>query len=285
MEVLALIGPSGTGKSHRALSLAHEFAADVIIDDGLIIHSGAVIAGKSAKQQPTRLAAIRAAIFTDPVVARQGREKIAATQPERVLVLGTSAKMVERITRQLDLPLPARTITIDQVAPAHSIALARRTRQKQGKHVVPAPTVELKPKFSGTLIEPLTTIIRRKGQPHDGGGSHTLWLEQSVIRPTFSFLGRFYIANQALVDIIRCSTRDVAGLENLHHVQIENLDGGVTISLEISAVYGFSLPQVAMQVQRQVRDAVEEMTALNVLLVDVTVKKLARVVEQTRTTS
>lgn len=282
MEVLALIGPSGTGKSHRALSLAHEFTADIIIDDGLVIHNGTIIAGRSAKQQPTRLAAIRAAIFTDPGVALEAREKIAASRPERILVLGTSVKMVERITQQLDLPPPARIITIDQVAPPHSIALARRTRQKQGKHVVPAPAVELKPRFSGTLIEPLTTIIRRRSQPHDGSGSHTLWLEQSVVRPTYSFLGRFYIANQAMVDIIYCSTRGLAGLENLQHVQVENLDSGVAISLDISVVYGFSLPRVAMQVQQRVRDAVEEMTALNVLRVDVTVKKLARIVQKTR---
>ncbi|TDA64530.1 MAG: Asp23/Gls24 family envelope stress response protein [Clostridia bacterium] len=279
VEVLALIGPSGTGKSHRALSLAHEFAADMIIDDGLVIYNGSVIAGKSAKQEPSRLAAIRAAVFTDHEMALEAKERIAATRPDRILVLGTSLRMVEYVTRQLELPVPARIITIDEVASPHSIALAKRTRQNQGKHVIPAPTVELKPRFSGTLVEPLTTIIRRRHPPHDGG-SHTLWLEQSVVRPTFSFLGRFYISTQAMADIIRCSTRGLAGLENIRYVQVENQDGGVTVGLEVSVVYGFSIPQVAVQVQRQVTEAVENMTALNVLRVDVNVKKLARVVEE-----
>ena len=50
MEVIALVGPSGTGKSHRALLVAHNNQADAIIDDGLLIKDGTIIAGKSAKR-------------------------------------------------------------------------------------------------------------------------------------------------------------------------------------------------------------------------------------------
>ena len=44
MEVIALVGPSGTGKSHRALLVAHNNQADAIIDDGLYIKDGKIIA-------------------------------------------------------------------------------------------------------------------------------------------------------------------------------------------------------------------------------------------------
>ena len=37
MDVIALVGPSGTGKSHRALLVAHKHQADAIIDDGILI--------------------------------------------------------------------------------------------------------------------------------------------------------------------------------------------------------------------------------------------------------
>ena len=33
MEVVAFVGPSGTGKSHRALAVAHEHKSEAIIDD------------------------------------------------------------------------------------------------------------------------------------------------------------------------------------------------------------------------------------------------------------
>ena len=38
MEVIAFVGGSGTGKSHRALVLAHENSVECIIDDGILIH-------------------------------------------------------------------------------------------------------------------------------------------------------------------------------------------------------------------------------------------------------
>ena len=38
MEVVAFVGSSGTGKSHRALVVAHENKIECIIDDGILIH-------------------------------------------------------------------------------------------------------------------------------------------------------------------------------------------------------------------------------------------------------
>ena len=65
MEVFALVGPSGTGKSHRATIVAHQFEAQAIIDDGLLIQGNRILAGASAKRQPTRIGAIKSALFMD----------------------------------------------------------------------------------------------------------------------------------------------------------------------------------------------------------------------------
>ena len=51
MDVIALVGPSGTGKSHRALKVAKDHQADAIIDDGILIQNGKIIAGASAKTE------------------------------------------------------------------------------------------------------------------------------------------------------------------------------------------------------------------------------------------
>ena len=63
MDVIALVGPSGTGKSHRALIVAHEHKADAIIDDGILIKDGKIIAGSSAKRESSKIMAVRRAIF------------------------------------------------------------------------------------------------------------------------------------------------------------------------------------------------------------------------------
>ncbi len=59
MYVYGLVGPSGTGKSHRAPWVAKEKDIDFIIDDGLLIKGNNVIAGKSAKKEKTRLASVK----------------------------------------------------------------------------------------------------------------------------------------------------------------------------------------------------------------------------------
>ena len=51
MDVIALVGPSGTGKSHRALMVARQNKADAIIDDGILIKDNKIIAGHSAKRE------------------------------------------------------------------------------------------------------------------------------------------------------------------------------------------------------------------------------------------
>ena len=43
MDVIALVGPSGTGKSHHALIVAHKNKADAIIDDGILIKDGKIV--------------------------------------------------------------------------------------------------------------------------------------------------------------------------------------------------------------------------------------------------
>ena len=65
MDVIALVGPSGTGKSHRALLVANQYKADIIIDDGLLIQDDKIVAGKSAKHEKTYMGAVRVALFDD----------------------------------------------------------------------------------------------------------------------------------------------------------------------------------------------------------------------------
>lgn len=63
MEVYALVGSSGTGKSFKALEFAYENDIEYIIDDGILIYKNKVLAGISAKQANTTIEAVKRAIF------------------------------------------------------------------------------------------------------------------------------------------------------------------------------------------------------------------------------
>ncbi len=63
MEVVAFVGSSGTGKSHRALVVAHENNIECIIDDGILIHDNKIVAGFSAKKESSRFKSCSSCYF------------------------------------------------------------------------------------------------------------------------------------------------------------------------------------------------------------------------------
>lgn len=267
IETIALVGPSGTGKSHRAGEIAYLYNTDLIIDDGLLIEDGKIVAGQSAKREETMVKAVRRAIFVDPSHAEEARATIARLRPQRILVLGTSLNMIDRICSALELPPPALIRQIAEVASPSEIRRALRARRERGRHVIPAPTLEVKKKFSGYLVDSLKVLLA-------GPGEGDRELEKSVVRPTYSSLGRFTIDQGVLETIAARAAETVEGTSRVLRVRIDSGLEGVEISLELQLRYGYRLPDLLAECQERVKETVEHMTALNVLRVDTVARRL-----------
>lgn len=267
MRVLALVGPSGTGKSHHASMVAAEHGIDVMLDDGVLVRGGRILAGRSAKREHTRVAAVKRAILADPEHARAIRAALAAVDPQGLLVMGTSRHMIDRILQELDLAAaPVEVLTIADVSSAADIDLARSIRRQHGKHVIPAPTLEVKKTFSGYLVDPLQFIVR-------GRGPRQL-VEKSVVRPTYSSLGRFFIADTVITALTAHAAGTVRGVARVSKTLLTSGEEGVALRLELSMSGGARIPEVLRAVQREVAAQVEHHTALNVLAVDVLARRL-----------
>ena len=124
MEVIAFIGPTGTGKSHRASKVAHDCGADVLIDDGILIKDNRIIAGSSAKYESNKIRSVKKAIFIDEEHAKEVREALQQLNVSKVLVLGTSRNMVDRIVHALQLPPVSKVIRIQDVSTPAAIMTA-----------------------------------------------------------------------------------------------------------------------------------------------------------------
>jgi ABC-type uncharacterized transport system YnjBCD ATPase subunit len=90
MRVIGFVGPSGTGKSHRASWVAREKGIDFIIDDGLLISGNRVVAGASAKKENTKIGSIKRALFINDDHVKDVTKAIESYKPEAILILGTS---------------------------------------------------------------------------------------------------------------------------------------------------------------------------------------------------
>lgn len=269
MEVYALVGPTGTGKSHRASLVARRHAADCIIDDGLLICGSRIVAGVSAKRETTALAAVRRAVFQDPGHAAAVKACLREHRPERVLVLGTSVDMVGKICDALDLPRPERVIDITEVATPDEIRRARLVRRIEGKHVIPAPTFEVRKSFSGYLVDPLRFFY-----PGRSRRAQDVVVEKSMVRPTFSSLGRFFISDAAVAAIAERAARGVAGVAGCSRVVVESRPEGVAIDMDLVLRFGTRLVPAMQEVRARVREVVESLTALNVLSLEVVARRI-----------
>ena len=267
MKIVALVGPSGTGKSHRASMVAVEQGLDTILDDGLLIQSGRIVAGVSAKRESTRVAAVRRAILNDPLHAADIRRGLAELDPSAMLILGTSQNMVHRILQALGLPDDEVIWTrIEDFTTEDERALAQHTRQVEGKHVIPAPTMEVKKSFSGYLVSPLRYIFRGKGRQME--------VEKSIVRPTYSNLGRFYIADTVITSLVMHVARQGGDSVYVNRVHVKSGSKGIKIQLDVELHHHHAIFDVLAHIQKEISRTVEYMTSLNVRSVRIDAQRL-----------
>ena len=268
MITVGFVGHSGTGKSYRAVSVAKENEIEYIIDDGLFINvkSSRIIAGKSAKREPTKLASVRCALFVDLDHANSVISAILKEKPEKIMILGTSEQMVRKIAEVLMLPEIERIVYIEDVASKEEINDAVKIRKEQGKHIIPVPTFEIKKDFSGYFIDTLRTFAGK-------GRQKTLLNEKTVVRPTFSYLGKFHISEKVLSAIAKKASEEVDDVYRTNRVIVQDSGiNGAIIDIEITAKYGENLIETARQTQKAAKTKIEELTGINVLLLNVCVK-------------
>lgn len=272
MEVIALVGPSGTGKSHRALVVAHENNVECIIDDGILIYRNRIVAGFSAKKEESKLKAVRRAIFQDPVQVEAVRKKLEEIQPQRLLILGTSENMVGKIAKAIQAPAPSRYIHIEEIATPKEIEKAQHARLKEGKHIIPVPTMELKPHFQGYLIDPIKSMWRRT-QVSRRGSADTF--EKSVVRPVFSYYGKLTFSDQVIESLIKNGLDKVKGIAGVASTKIRKSKkgaNGLLLELDVLVEYGFSVKDLMKQAQQSIRQEIEYITGMSVERLALTVK-------------
>ncbi|MDI6603755.1 hypothetical protein ACETAC_08835 [Aceticella autotrophica] len=264
MKVYSFVGESGTGKSHHASIVAGKYNIKFIIDDGLLIYENRILSGLSAKKEQTKIAAIRRAIFLDPEHVKKVKKSIEELKPEKIMIIGTSDKMTDKIALKLGLPPVSKRIYIEEVVSPEEIDIAKRKRDIEGKHIIPVPAFEVKKQFSGYFIDPLR-IFRRNRE---------IDLDKTVIRPNFSYLGKYTISENVINCIVLNEAKKFKEIYKINKIITENYPEGVIIKIDLIIDYGVLLRPVLLKVIKYVRKEVEYMTSLNVINVVIFVRSL-----------
>ncbi len=268
IKVYAFVGPSGTGKSYRAQMVASEKRINFIIDDGLLIKDNEIVAGLSAKKAPTKIETVKHALFLSKEEQQQIQKALKKYKPSKILILGTSDGMVEKIAANLGLPPISETTYINEVATEEEMKVARHIRETEGKHVIPVPTFELKKDFSGYLLDPLQIF------KSNGIGKKPYISEKTIIRPTFSYMGKFTISDSVFRQIAEYIADKMPSIYKVLRTRVQSSDAGTSIYMEVTVTYGYNIQDVLKEFRSRAEKEIEKLTSMNVIEFEVVAKNV-----------
>ena len=265
----------GTGKSYRAQKIAYDNNIETIIDDGLLIKGSRVIEGVSAKTAKTKVQTVKAALFSTEKEQERIRNSIKKERVKSILILGTSDEMVKRIQENLKLPKIEKIIYIQDVSTKEEMEEAVRIRRTEGKHIVPVPTFEIKKDFSGILLDPFQ-ILKRGRKKNKKNKKENAGVERSVIRPAFSYFGKYTIKDKVFKDIIRLVCDRIKGITEISTIRIDKAQNSndIEISMNMEIAYGYNIEEMAEEMKIQSKKELEYMTSVNISMVNVKIVKI-----------
>ena len=272
IKVFALIGESGTGKSFRAKLVAQKYEVDYIIDDGLLIRDNHILAGHSAKKEKTFMAAVKVALFDEKAHRDEVARKLQGEKTRKILILGTSEKMVNKISTRLQLPLPSKLIKIEDISTQDEIDRAIRTRRIEGKHVIPVPSIEVKRNYPNIFYDAIRIFKRKKGPR--GLGAPLSVHEKSVVRPEYSKRGKVIISEAALSQMVIHCVDEYSKDIKIKKITVKDDDMGYRLVITIDVHYGLQLGGNIHELQRYIIDNIERYTGILIEEVNIIIDKI-----------
>ena len=272
IKVFALIGESGTGKSFRAKLVAQKYGIEYIIDDGLLIKENRILAGHSAKKEKTYLAAVKVALFDEKSHSDEIARRLQSEKIRKILVLGTSEKMVNKIAARLQMPPPARIIKIEDIATQDEIDKAIRTRRIEGKHVIPVPSIEIKRSYPNIFYDAIQ-IFRRRKTPRAIGPTPKVH-EKSVVRPDYSKRGKVIISETALSQMVIHCVDEFNQNIRIKKILVRDKEMGYGLAITIDVPYDIQLGGNIHELQQYIIDNIERYTGILIEEVNIIIDKI-----------
>ncbi len=272
--VYALVGESGTGKSFRSKLLAEQYNINAIIDDGLLIQDEKIIAGHSAKREKTYMGAVRAALFDDKEHRDSVAKVLKKSKIKKILILGTSEKMVMKIAMRLQLPQPSKIIHIEEIATKEEIEKAEKSRHVEGKHVIPVPSIEVKKTYPQIFSNSMHDFFS-KGLFQKKKGKGKL-IEKSIVQPEFSKKGRVEISEAALTQMVMHCVSECSPDVKVKKISIKTDSRGYRLVVTIDVPFGTQLTGKVHKLQQYIIDKIETFTGILIEEVSIVIDKITK---------
>ncbi|MBU1035611.1 Asp23/Gls24 family envelope stress response protein, partial [bacterium] len=98
--------------------------------------------------------------------------------------------------------------------------------------------------------------------------------ERAIVRPPFSYFGKLYVSENAILDIIIYTLKDFKEVVRLGKPQINIKDDGILVNISLVLRYGENIPQVGLKIQKSLKRELEYITGINVISINIFVYNL-----------
>ncbi len=276
VQVYALVGESGTGKSFRSKLLAEEYGIHAIIDDGLLIQDEKIVAGRSAKREKTYMGAVRVALFDDKDHRDSVARVLRKTHIRKILLLGTSEKMVSKIAMRLQLPQPQKIIHIEEIATKEEIEKAVKSRHVEGKHVIPVPSIEVKKNYPQIFTASMRDFFSKQKFFKSKKNASGKMIEKSIVQPEFSKKGRIEISEAALTQMVMHCVSECDPDVKIKKISIKTDARGYRLVVTIDVPFGTQLTGKVHRLQQYIIDKIESFTGILIEEVSIIIDKITK---------
>ena len=124
--------------------------------------------------------------------------------------------------------------------------------------------------FPGYFVDPLRSFW---GKTHREDPKKVV-IERSIVRPIYSSLGNFYIAESVINQMVTHIAAKVPGVSRISKVDVVSKTDGASLQIEANIYYGENIPDVLREVQRSVKEVIEYITGFNLGGIQVTARRI-----------
>ncbi len=273
LRVYALVGESGTGKSFRAKLVAQKYGISVLIDDGLLIKGDAILAGKSAKKEAVFMKAVKTALFDEKAHRDEVAKVIFQQKLKKILIIGTSVRMVNKIADRLQIPQPQKIIKIEEIASREEIEKAIFARKVEGKHVIPVPAIEVRRSYPRIFYDSIRVFLKRNlgiAPPRSD------IYEKAIVRPEYSKRGRVSITEEALTQMVIHCVDEWNESIRIQRITIRADSLGYRLTLVLEMPFGTQISGNIHQLQEYIVDNIERYTGILIEEVNIIIDRLTQ---------
>jgi uncharacterized alkaline shock family protein YloU len=128
--------------------------------------------------------------------------------------------------------------------------------------------LRLKNSFHGYFLDPLRILNAFKKSDEV--------VEKTIIRPTYSYLGNYYIAEKVINSLIEYVTMKIKGITKIYKVLSTKVVNGVRIDIDIEIKYGENIPSISEKLKNSIVIEIDKATGINLTNININVKGISR---------